>query len=66
MTPEVIRPAGMGDTSSSNPLNSISAGYEQLRQIVQQVIQMAEQTPWYVWAALAVLLVVRDQKRGDR
>lgn len=63
MTPE-IRTAGMGDTTSqANPLTSISAGYEQLRQIVNSVIQMAEGTPWYVWAAIAALLIVKD--RGD-
>jgi hypothetical protein len=61
-----VRPAGMGNSvpSAGNPLTSISAGYEQLRTIVQSVIQMAEQTPWYVWAAIAVLLVVKE-KRGD-
>lgn len=56
----------MGDTTtttSTNPVTTISAGYEQLKKIFTDVIGLAEQTPWYVWAAIAALLLLKN--RGD-
>lgn len=59
-----IRPAGMGDTNeTANPLTSISTGYDQLRNILNSIVQMAQGTPWYVWAGIAVVLILKD--RGD-
>lgn len=54
MTPEP-------NTTTSNPVTAISAGYDQLRKILNDVIALAEQTPWYVWAALAALLLFKDR-----
>jgi hypothetical protein len=58
-------PTPLPDANQPNPLTSISAGYEQARSIVQSVTGMAEQTPWYVWAGIAVLLVLKE-KRGNQ
>lgn len=56
------RPGGMGDTTA-NPLDSISAGYDQMRRIVDDVAAVAAKTPWYVYVAVAALVLFREDSK---